>query len=195
MGTISFQLPQNASPAHREDLAGACIAGGYDNMPAPTQVHVENDRIRLIREVDESGYLIVPWEVNGAGGDGFNGDLVERATPYRLGIEWRGKVNQLRNQAADWRMVGLQIPDSLETQIRDASHMFGRAVTGAGDSADDVAPAALAPATMRRTNWCASMSIRSFAPATADNRLDTTLGVRHQRRAPAGPPIASRTRL
>ena len=38
MGTMSFLLPRGASAATLHDLDRACIAGGYDNMPAPTQV-------------------------------------------------------------------------------------------------------------------------------------------------------------
>src|SRR5437870_1523025 len=109
MGTMSFLLPRGASAATLHDLDRACIAGGYDNMPAPTQVLLDADRLRLVRDVDESGYLIVPWSVDGAGRlMGSSATLIERPQPYRIGVELaRGKLNQLRGQAADWRAVGL----------------------------------------------------------------------------------------
>ncbi len=131
MGTMSFLLPSAAPATALEDLDRACVAGGYDNMPAPTQVQRQPDRLNLLRDVDESGYLVVPWEVNGLGRlMGSSATLIERPAPYHLSVELaRGKLNQLRAQAADWRMVGLQIPDALDDLMREASKKFGRSVT------------------------------------------------------------------
>src|SRR4051812_18455435 len=128
MGTMLFHLP-NGPPA--SDLDRACVAGGYDNMPSPTRVSHSGDELRLTRDVDESGYLVVPWEVPGVGRlMASSATLVERPTPYQLAIELaRGKVNQLRGQAADWRTVGLQIPDDMDAKIRLAAMTFGRAAT------------------------------------------------------------------
>jgi hypothetical protein len=56
--------------------------------------------------------------------------LIERPEPYQFSVELaRGKINQLRCQAADWRMVGLQMPETVEAQVREASRLFGRAAT------------------------------------------------------------------
>ena len=58
--------------------------------------------------------------------------LMERDPPYQLQVELaRGKVNQLRNQAADWLSGGLQMPEALQDDIRDATLAFARAVTDA----------------------------------------------------------------
>src|SRR5262249_6288893 len=82
------------------------------------------------RTVDESGFLVAPWEINGTGQlMGSTATLMERSHPYSLPIELaRGKVNQLRNQAADWRAGGLQIPAALAQEIQQACSAFGRAV-------------------------------------------------------------------
>jgi hypothetical protein len=56
--------------------------------------------------------------------------LMERDAPYDLLVELaRGKVNQVRGQAADWRSVGLHIPGSLDDLIQTATMTFGRAAT------------------------------------------------------------------
>src|SRR5438094_9701818 len=130
MGTMSFLLPRNAPASAGTDLDRACVAGGYDNMPAPTQVTRADGELRLVRDVDGSGYLVAPWEVDGVGRlMGTTATLVERPTPYSLAVELaRGKVNQLRGQVADWRTVGLQVPPPLNGQIREAGLRFGRAV-------------------------------------------------------------------
>jgi hypothetical protein len=54
--------------------------------------------------------------------------LIEQTTPYFLALELaRGKVNQLRNQAADWMLGGLNCPPPLQPAIREATMNFARA--------------------------------------------------------------------
>src|SRR5262245_65802034 len=118
------------------------MAGCFDSAPGPTQIRLEPRRLTVQRQIDESGYLIVPWEVPGVGRlMGSTATLMERPDPYHFQIELaRGKVNQLRCQAADWRMVGLQVESDLDEQIREASKLFGRAVTNLpGDTAEQFA--------------------------------------------------------
>src|SRR5437016_973952 len=131
MGTINFLIPSSLPPEAIRELERACITGGPDNMPWPTQVQVDASRLTVRRDVDESGCLAVPWEVNGAGRlMSASATLMERDLPYHFQVELaRGKINQLRCQAADWRSGGLQMPADLIHQIRDASLTFGRAAT------------------------------------------------------------------
>jgi hypothetical protein len=131
MGTMSFLLPDSLDLAAAPDLERACVAGGPDSMPWPTAVHVEPGLLRVQRAVDESGYLAAPWEVPGFGRlVGASATLMERSQPYDLQIELaRGKVNQVRCQAADWRAGGLQIAETLLRLVHDASLAFGRSVT------------------------------------------------------------------
>ena len=58
MGTVSFLLPKSTKPDDTRELGRACMAGGPDNMPWPTEVHVDPSRLTLRRTVDESGYLV-----------------------------------------------------------------------------------------------------------------------------------------
>jgi hypothetical protein len=133
MGTMTFLLPPGLPADAVEELTRACVAGGPDSMPYPTEVAIAEDRLLVRRNVDESGYLIVPWSIEGAGRlMATSPTLMERDAPYHLQVELaRGKVNQLRNQAADWLSGGLQMPDRLEDAIRDATLGFARAVTEA----------------------------------------------------------------
>jgi hypothetical protein len=135
MGTISFLLPAGVTAQAARQLERACVAGGPDNMPWPTEVRAEGGRLVVRRSVDESGYLLVPWEVPGAGRFmGGTATLMERRDPYSLTVELaRGKVNQLRCQAADWHAGGLQIPESLDHKIQELCLRFGRAVTQTPD--------------------------------------------------------------
>jgi hypothetical protein len=127
---MTFQLPAGLAAAVLEDLTRGCVAGGPDNMPWPTEVEVTPDRLTVRRSVDESGYLVVPWEVDGAGRlMGSTATLMERPAPYHLQVEQaRGKVNQVRCQSADWVAGGLVLPDDLDARIAQATRAFGRAV-------------------------------------------------------------------
>ncbi|HXG08195.1 MAG TPA: endo-1,4-beta-xylanase [Gemmataceae bacterium] len=130
MGKQTFLLPPGLSADVLRELERACVAGGQDNMPWPTETRIENGRLIVRRGVDESGYLVVPWDIDGAGRlMGTSATLMERAQPYHFQIELaRGKINQLRCQAADWELGGLQIPPELEQKIREAGRTFGKAI-------------------------------------------------------------------
>lgn len=129
MGTMYFQLPDRLSPEALRELGRACVTGGPDNMPWPTEVRVDARQLALRRDVDESGCVAAPWEIHGIGRlMTSSATLMERDAPYHFALELaRGKVNQLRCQAADWRSGGLQVSASLLQKIREASLTFGQA--------------------------------------------------------------------
>jgi hypothetical protein len=131
MGAMTFLLPPALSPDLTSELERACVCGGPDNMPWPTEVRVEPGRLTVRRDVDESGALAVPWDVEGTGRVmGTTATLIEQALPYQFRLELaRGKVNQIRCQAADWQAGGLHLPASLFEQIHTMSVAFARAVT------------------------------------------------------------------
>jgi hypothetical protein len=173
MGTMTFQLPAGLPADSTKELERTCVAGGPDNMPWPTELSLRPDSLAASRSVDESGYLVVPWSVDKMGRlMGTTATLMERPVPYNLLVELaRGKVNQLRCQAADWKSGGLQIPESLGQLIDDASKTFVQAVAGAGASpASDQAREALA-----LSYQAAELLVRAY--------VDQVFIVRHQRQA------------
>src|SRR6516162_8560745 len=98
MGTMTFHLPANLSPDAARELKRTCMAGGPDNMPWPSELQFMPKQLRVSRIVDESGFLLVPWSIDGRGLlMGTSGTLIERPQPYNLIVELaRGKVNQVR---------------------------------------------------------------------------------------------------
>jgi hypothetical protein len=173
MGTMTFQLPVGLPADSAKELERTCVAGGPDNMPWPTELRLKSDVLAASRTVDESGYLVVPWSVDKVGRlMGTTATLMERQVPYNLLVELaRGKVNQLRCQAADWKAGGLQTPDSLRQLIDDASRAFVHAVAGDGtQQASDQAREALALG-----YEAAELLVRAY--------VDQVFLVRHQRQA------------
>lgn len=140
MWPMTFQLPPGLPHEVAQQLQWSCLAGGPDNMPWPTNLSLRGDVLTLTRQTEESGHLVAPWRVELAGQlMGTSATLMSRQQPYHLLVELaRGKVNQVRCQAADWQAGGLQVPANLDQQIRQAAHSFGRAVC-AGNQAETVA--------------------------------------------------------
>src|SRR5579883_1503661 len=132
MGTMTFQLPASLSADAARELKRTCMAGGPDNMPWPSELHFTPEQLKVSRIVDESGYLLVPWQIDGGGLlMGTSATLIERARPYNLLVELaRGKVNQVRCQAFDWRAGGLVLAPELEQRIRDIGLAFAHAAAG-----------------------------------------------------------------
>jgi hypothetical protein len=140
MWPMTFQLPPGLPHDVAQQLQWSCLAGGPDNMPWPTALSMQGGVLTLTRQTEESGHLVAPWPVAGAGQlAGTSATLMTRQQPYQLLVELaRGKVNQVRGQAADWQAGGLQIPPDLADRIRQTAHLFGKAVC-AGNAADTVA--------------------------------------------------------
>lgn len=177
MGTMNFTLPAGLPAEAARALERACVIGGPDNMPWPTKAVVEGSNLSLHRDVDESGCIAAPWETPGAGRlMTATGTLMERPNAYNLVLELtRGKVNQVRCQAADWQMGGLTMAPALAEQIRTTSQAFGRAATGASSDTQ----AALASA-YRDADALVRLYIDQMFQARHQRqpRLETLLGTR-----------------
>jgi hypothetical protein len=191
MGTMRFLLPADTPAAAARELERTCMAGGPDNMPWPTELRLGPAQLTVGRAVDESGYLIAPWPVDGAGVlMGATATLMERAAPYRLLTELaRGKVNQVRCQAADWQTGGLGLSPELQQLIKSAGHAFGRAITQ--PTAEESAP--LAQQALDLGYRAADGLVQAYVQQVfsirhqRQPRLDTPLGCRLGAAPPDGP--------
>ncbi|MFO0813722.1 MAG: endo-1,4-beta-xylanase [Gemmatales bacterium] len=141
MGLLRFHIPQGLSEAARQGLSHGHIAALPDFMPWPTHCSFDNNFYVVEKEPVESGSLYVPWPVHIksakpawlAGQERClvtgTATLGERTEPYHLLTELaRGKVNQVRNQAADWQGLGLNLPPSIVESLRQSSLSFARTV-------------------------------------------------------------------
>ena len=175
MGVMSFLLPEGLSQEVRGELERSSVAGGPDNMPTPTDLTFAAGQMRTRRMLDESGFLVAPWLVEGAGLlMGTTATLMERARPYALLVELaRGKVNQMRCQAADWRMGGLHISAELQQAMHEATLAFGRAATGASGGRTTAEESAHAQDALTRGYRAAEQLVSSY--------IEQVFHIRHQR--------------
>lgn len=128
---MRFLLPTRLSADALEELEQTSVAGGQDNMPFFAEVNFQLGEMTVVRSQEESGNVLVPWHVEGAGlVMARTTSLMESTRPYHLPLELvRGKLNQVRGQASDWAMGGLQMSPDLEAAIRRATRGFVQTAT------------------------------------------------------------------
>jgi hypothetical protein len=109
-----------------------------DDLPYFGRAYFNGDQLVVERNESDSGRVHVPWRVGG--GEPLligTATLMEREQPYLLEVELaRGMVNQLRNQLAQWEMMGLVVSTSLRNQVLEATSDFSRAATMQNDHAE-----------------------------------------------------------
>ncbi len=130
MGVLKFRFDPPDLANRLPELRAAYFTG-LDRTPNRTAVELRPGQITCAREGAESGRVNACWPVEGFGAPVLaTATLAERPEPYDLAIELaRGRLNDLRNQAADWRQLGLVCPPEFDQQLQDAQRAFARAAT------------------------------------------------------------------
>jgi hypothetical protein len=134
MGVLKFRFEPPDLASRLPELRAAYITG-QDRTPGRTAVEIRAGHLSCAREGPESGRVNVPWPVPGFGAPVLaTATLAERDEPYDLAVELaRGRLNDLRNQAADWRLLGLVCPPAFDTHLEAAQHAFAKAATSRHD--------------------------------------------------------------
>src|SRR3979490_1623111 len=111
MGVLKFQLTSPEMASRLSELRKAYFAG-LDRTPSRLGIEFRHGLMICHRDNNESGRLFIPWPVEGFGPPIVGtATLAERPEPYCLAVELaRGKLNDLRNQLADWKQMGLHAP-------------------------------------------------------------------------------------
>jgi hypothetical protein len=137
MGLMRFHTPQRERVT-REAVERSYIAG-LDCVPTPARKSWDGEgALRLEREIDESGCLHIPWEVDGYGTLLLStASLMERVRPYQLPVELaRGTVNRLRTKASVWKLAGLDVTAELSSELDSTVKTFTRAATSQDQPAE-----------------------------------------------------------
>ncbi|MDG3006235.1 endo-1,4-beta-xylanase [Paludisphaera mucosa] len=134
MGVLKFRLPSN-------EIAGKLASQrrvyttGLDRTPGRLGLDFRNGLMTCTSDSSESGRLFTPWPIAGFGSPVVGtATLGERAAPYVLALELaRGKLNDVRNQSADWTQLGLRTESTLDDLMRTSRRAFVRAALLADD--------------------------------------------------------------
>jgi len=104
---------------------------GIEEIPWLSRSYWDEDVLVIERTESESAMVFVPWCVDGHGELMLStANLMERDAPYLLEVELaRGTVNQIRNQIAAWKSVGLVVAPDIDTRVSEAISRFAKAAT------------------------------------------------------------------
>jgi hypothetical protein len=194
MGQMRFRL-------HERDripsggLERIYVAGAED-IPWSTRSAWQGDELVVDRMVDDSGYVYVPWKVDGHGQHLLGTTtLMEREKPYLLDVELaRGLIQRLRGRLFIWEWLGLKTPPELTARLREATSMFARAATLQRDvpAAAEAANASIAAALKVSHDLVHAYTEQTFNARQRQTPVATLLGVTL---GPQAPPVAMRRQL
>src|SRR3954470_21426983 len=133
MGVLKFQLTSPTLAERIPELRKAYLTG-LDRTPSRLNLEFRPGLTICHREINERGRLFTTWPVEGFGTPIVGtATLAERPEPYNLAVELaRGKLNDVRNQLADWKQMGLRVPPEFDDMMAEAHLAFVKAAT-AGD--------------------------------------------------------------
>lgn len=110
---------------------------GPDQIPWTCRTRLHDGELIVERHVSDSGKFHIPWLVEGHGRFMLaTATLMQRDRPYQLAVELaRGKINQVRNQLADWQSIGLAVPGKVDAALHKGLEALAHAVTNQDDAA------------------------------------------------------------
>lgn len=172
MGVLKFQLTSPTLNSRVPELRKAYVTG-LDRTPSRLSLEFRPGLMLCHRETSESGRLFTPWPVEGFGTPIVGtATLAERSEPYNLAVELaRGKLNDVRNQLADWRQMGLRTPADLDGVLAEAHRAFIKAATS---SDDPEASFAAAQASLSAIWRAGNLLVDSYINQVLQTRLATS---------------------
>jgi len=192
MGRMRFRV-------HQRDRIGGLeriYVAGAEDFPWSTRSTWDGDELVVQRGVDDSGYVYVPWMVDGHGQHLLGTTtLMERDKPYVLEVELaRGLIQRLRSRVFIWEWMGVETPADLNDRLRSATSLFSRAATSQDDlpAASAAANEAIAAALAVSNQLVRAYSEQSLLTRQRQTPVATLLGVSL---GPQSPPVAMRRQL
>jgi hypothetical protein len=172
MGVFKFQLPSQDMARLRPHLRKAYVTG-QDRTPSRLDVELRSGVLVCHRDNNESGRLFIPWSVEGLGELIIGtATLGERFEPYDLVVELaRGRLNEVRNQLADWVQMGLRTTPELDRLMAESSRSFVTAVVAR--DAPDLSHAA-AQASLAASCKAGTVMVEAYTRQVLHNRLSAT---------------------
>jgi hypothetical protein len=128
MGLMRFYIDPGSAPALWPNGNRAYITS-FDGRVHNTKVELNDRILSCRRQQQESGKLHIPWPIQGRGTLVVSTtSLPEREQPYVLPLELaRGKLSEVRDQAAVWQQLRMVIPDDYARAQHQAFQCLARA--------------------------------------------------------------------
>jgi hypothetical protein len=194
MGQMRFRLAERDRLP--DDALQRIYVAGIEDFPWSTRSTWDRDELVVSRGVDDSGYVYVPWRVDGHGQRLLGtSTLMEREAPYLLEVELaRGLIQRLRSRVFIWEWLGMTTPEPLTAKLGEATKLFSRAATSQRDIPE---AARLANEALTAGLTAADELVAHYATQALDARqrqtpVSTLLGVSL---GPSAPPLAMKRQL
>lgn len=124
MGHFRFDVPESL----RDSLShwDAAYISGFEGIPRPGQVRMQDGSLVLQHQSDESGKLSILYPVDGQGAKVLTScSLRQREEAYFLPIEAaRGLCHNVRSQADIWNRSGMRLPEDFNTHLESGLSSF-----------------------------------------------------------------------
>jgi hypothetical protein len=154
---------------------------GPEDLPWFARVYFSGDQLVIERNESDSGRVFVPWRMpNGTTMLLSTATLMERDEPYQLEVELaRGMINTLRNQLAQWELMGLVVPKGLANGVLEGTVEFARAATTQDDqpTAADWAERSLATAVTMMARLADEYSRQALSQRRQQKPISSWFGV------------------
>lgn len=182
VGQLRFLVPEPERLTER--AVQQIYLTGLDPIPSFCRARSVEGELIVEREGYESVKVNVPWRIDGRGEPLLTtATLGQRDRPYLLPLELaRGKINQVRNQLAEWLPFGLVPSEELAKVLAEATRLFTQAATNQAN-----------PLEAARTAQTALTTACKAADLLSTCYVEQALAVRH--RAAPKLPIAFGTSL
>ncbi|WP_337177873.1 endo-1,4-beta-xylanase [Paludisphaera sp.] len=169
MGVLKFRLPSDRTASRVVGLRRAYTLG-LDRTPGRLGIDVRDGLLACSSDASESSRLFTPWPVPGFGAPVIGtATLADRPSPYVLALELaRGRLNDVRNQMADWTQLGLNTAPALAESLRTSRRAFVRAAL---DAADPDASFAAAQESLAASTKAGTMLAETYLDQVLRNRL------------------------
>lgn len=194
MGQMRFRVHERDRMP--EDALQRIYVAGAEDFPWSTRSTWDGDELVVSRSVDDSGYVYVPWRVDGHGLRLLGSTtLMERNAPYLLEVELaRGLVQRLRSRVFIWEWLGMVTPPELTEKLKVATSHFSRAATTQRDApaAAAFANQAIAEALSVADDFVACYANQTLLSRQRQTPVMTLLGVTL---GPESPPVTVRRQL
>jgi GH35 family endo-1,4-beta-xylanase len=164
---------------------------GQDDLPWFGRAYFSGNQLVVERNESDSGRVFVPWRIGQAGPLLIGtSTLMERDEPYLLEVELaRGMVNCLRNQRAQWEMMGLVVPNALQALITEATVQLSRGATRQNEPSEaaDWAEKSLTSAAEAMNQLAGEYSRQALALRRAQSRpISSWFGIHLGSQVPKG---------
>lgn len=166
MGLMRFIVHPESLLADWPEIHRGYLCGS-DGRVYPTRIELDGNVVLCRRTTSESAKFYVGWPIPGYGRPVMGtATLPEREAPYVLAVELaRGKIVQIRNQASQWEVAGMEMPEDFAAPSSDAHRLFARAASSQDrpEEASRLASEALRCATIAADRLAASYAQQALA--------------------------------